>query len=186
MTAFVFGSMRITVSAPWSAADPPPRVRKKAASAAPISVTPTTAAASGQRLRFGSAIPSACRAASTSSWPAREAVVGLLREGGAHHVLEPRRGRRLLLEMGEEHRRVGEPGERRPAGQALVEQAAERVEVGAAVHLLAADLLRGDVVDRAERLGRAERRARLAQAPGEAEVGQVGVPALVERARSRA
>ena len=65
-TRFVVGSIRM--SRPEVVGPPaPPRVRKKAASAAPISATPTTATASGQRLRFGSAIPSACRASSTSS-----------------------------------------------------------------------------------------------------------------------
>ena len=44
--------------------------------------------------------------------------------------------------------------ERRLAGQALVQHAAERVDVGARVDRLAADLLGRDVVERARRAGR--------------------------------
>ncbi len=44
--------------------------------------------------------------------------------------------------------------------EALVEHAGERVEVGAAVDLLAADLLGGDVVERAERRAGLERPGR--------------------------
>ncbi|MEZ5061445.1 MAG: hypothetical protein R2700_08020 [Solirubrobacterales bacterium] len=67
--------------------------------------------------------------------------------------------------------------ERRPAGQHLVEDAAEGVDVGAGVDALTLDLLGRDVVERAdEPAGRGQRgAARLVEPLRQAEVGQEGV-----------
>ena len=65
--------------------------------------------------------------------------------------------------------------ERRVAGEQLVEHAAERVDVGAGVDPLAADLLGRDVVEGPdEGAGRGDAGARVDLA-GEPEVGEVGV-----------
>ena len=72
-------------------------------------------------------------------------------------------------------------GERRAAGEHVVEDAAERVDVGSGVDPLAPDLLRGDEVQRADPVP-GLRRARLREhVLGEPEVGQVGVVALPEQ-----
>ena len=63
-------------------------------------------------------------------------------------------------------------------GQAVVEQAREHVRVGRRADLLAADLLRGEVVERADPLPRV-RQAADADALGDPEVGEVGVLGLV-------
>jgi hypothetical protein len=103
---------------------------------------------------------------------------------------------------------VARPSERHVADQALVEEASERVDVSAAVHLGAPDLLRRDVVDRSHdlpRIGDAAIRGAgaqpevrevavlLAWTPGEEDVRRLDVavhePALVrgvERARDLA
>ena len=82
-----------------------------------------------------------------------------------------RRGRRLLVQVRPEHGKVGGMRERRRPGQALVEQAAERVDVGAAVHLAARDLLRCDVGRRAQREPVRKGHALVGEPPGQAEVG---------------
>jgi hypothetical protein len=64
---------------------------------------------------------------------------------------------------------------RDPAGERLVEHAAERVDVGAAVDAGALDLLGRDVVDRADPHARLRQPALRAGVLGEAEVGEVGV-----------
>ena len=88
----------------------------------------------------------------------RVALRGILRERLRDHVLEARRPRRIRRQVVEEGGDGRVVGERRPAGQALVEQAAERVRVGAAVDVVALDLLRRDVVDRAGQLRLRRRR----------------------------
>ena len=64
----------------------------------------------------------------------------------------PAGGRGLLLEVREDRRDVRRASEWQLARQRLVEQAAERVHVGAAVDRIAADLLGCDVVHRAHEL----------------------------------
>ena len=63
---------------------------------------------------------------------------------------------------------------REALGERLVEHAAERIDVRAGVHLLAADLLRGGVVDGADEQAGLGQRV-LGGVLGEAEVGQVDV-----------
>ena len=62
------------------------------------------------------------------------------------------RRRRLGLEVREHDRDLRVAPERRLPDEALVEHAAERVDVRPPVDLLAGDLLRRDVVDRAEQV----------------------------------
>ena len=93
---------------------------------------------------------------------------------------------RRLLEVGEEDGGLGRSRERRRAGQALVEEARERVLVGAAVDLLALDLLRSDVRRRAEREAGVEAGRLLGEPPREPEVRQVDMIALDRGARSTA
>ena len=76
---------------------------------------------------------------------------------------------------------VGTAAERRPARQALVQQAAERVEVGPPVQLLAADLLGRHIVDRAQRAPTAGMVGLLRQPSRKPEVGEIAVAALVEQ-----
>ena len=64
-------------------------------------------------------------------------------------------------------------------GERVEEHAAERVDVGAPVHLLAADLLRRDVVDGPDELAGAGQPLRGGGVLGEPEVRQVDVVALV-------
>ena len=85
---------------------------------------------------------------------------------------------RLLLQMGPEDGEVRVAPERRLAGQALVEHAAQRVEVGAEVDRLASDLLGGGVVDRAQELAGARQPRARAHLLGEPEVAQVRVLTL--------
>ena len=95
-------------------------------------------------------------------------------------------GGRRLLEVGEEESEVLLVAVGGSAGEAFVEEAAEGVEVGAAVDRVAADLLGRDVVDRAGELGFQGQELRLGEAAGEAEVGEVDVlgrPAVSDSAR---
>ena len=71
--------------------------------------------------------------------------------------------------------------ERRLPRQALVQQAGERVQVGAAVHRLAFELLGCEVGGRAERAAVQQRAALVDEAAGEAEVCDVHVLAGVEQ-----
>ena len=153
-TRFVAGSIRMSrpeVAGPPAAAAGEEEAR---ASAAAISATPD--GGDGERpaaaLRLGD--PERLAGVLDQLAAGRVALGGLLGERLGQHLLEPRQDGRRLLEVGVERGGVGAAPERRLAGQALVEQAAERVDVGAAVDLLAADLLGGDVVGGAERLGR--------------------------------
>ena len=82
--------------------------------------------------------------------------------------------------MRPEHGQLGVAGERRLAGQALVEDAAERVHVGPAVDLAALDLLGRGIGGRAEREPASRRWSRVGEAPRQAEVGQIDVLVLVE------
>ena len=79
-----------------------------------------------------------------------------------------------------EGRDLGAAPEGRRPGEALVEDAGERVLVGATVDLVAADLLGRDVVARPERADGVERRCRFAERPGQTEVGEVDVLVLIE------
>ena len=88
---------------------------------------------------------------------------------------------RILLEMRVERRDLGVALERRTPGDRFVQHARERVHVGPAVDLVAADLFGCAVLDRAHELARLGQ-TRVDRAPlDESEVGQVRVPALVEQ-----
>ena len=89
-------------------------------------------------------------------------------------------GRRRLIDVGHDHGDVLVLAERRPAGEALEQDAAERVDVGASVDLPALSLLRGRVADRADELARGRQPGDRARVLGEPEVGEVDV---VERLR---
>ena len=155
----------------------------------PPATTPISTAARRPEVRPVWTSPSACRTSSTSS-----PHVGC-RSSGSFAIA--RRARRrpqagataaarspaaAAARGGRRRRRRRSPGERQRPGQRLEEQAAERVDVGAAVDVVADDLLRRDVVDRAHQL--AIGRAGVRDALREAEVGQVDVlppPLLVEQ-----
>ena len=77
--------------------------------------------------------------------------------------------------MRPDDRRVQVLLERDPPGQALVQDAAERVLVGLARHRRAPDLLRGDVVDRAQELPRGGQPTAGHRVLGDPEVRQVHV-----------
>ena len=102
---------------------------------------------------------------------AGEDGVELARELGAGLA----RRRRLLVHVGPEEGDVGCPRKRRLAGQALVEDTAERVEVGAGVDLVPRDLLRRDVLERADDVAGGGHTAQRAGALGQAEVGEITV-----------
>ena len=114
------------------------------------------------------------------------ALVRLLRErarddavpGGRQ--LGPQLGqpRRRLVQVREHDRQLALALERPLAREALEEHAAERVDVGAAVDLLAADLLGRDVVDRADEAAVAGEAADRRDVPREAEVADVRVLAV--------
>ena len=89
--------------------------------------------------------------------------------------------RRRVLEVGEEDGRVVPALERLPAGQALVQQAPERVDVGAAVDLVATNQLRRDVVDRPHQLRVARGGTLVGETLRQAEVGEVRVAAPVDQ-----
>ena len=101
---------------------------------------------------------------------ARDDTVELLGQVLAH-LRQPRRRAR---QVGVHHRDLGVPLERRPAGEALVEHAAERVDVGASVERQPLDLLGRGVLDGADEDPRPRQvgRARLLR---DAEVRQVHV-----------
>ena len=181
------GSMAATAS-PWMVPTPGVPSAPASSAAAPAAATASTATAATAWRRRGRASarpPSAARAAATSSAPLGVAALGILVERPREHRVERVRqarapladARRRLLEMREDHRRLRRTGERRLAGEALEQHAAERVEVGAGVG-----------VARAQRLGRHVQRgpgdlARCGQLVvrgllGEAEVTQVDVVAL--------
>ena len=128
---------------------------------------PRAAAISSAQLPKRSAGSFAVALAITSSSPSGRPGLRSRSRGGA------------LVQVRVHDRELALAVERRRAGQALVEDAAERVHVGAPVDLLALDLLGRDVGDRPHEgvlPGQAaDRRGVL----GEPEVAQVGVLALV-------
>ena len=81
----------------------------------------------------------------------------------------------LLVDVRPEQRDVGRAGEGRLPGQALVEDAAERVEVGPRLHVVARDLLGRDVLERADDVSGRGDAAERARALGQPEVGEVAV-----------
>ena len=91
------------------------------------------------------------------------------------------RGRRLLFEVCPGDRKPGIARERRLAGQALVEQAAERVHVRPSVDVAALDLLGRQVRRRSERGSLRLRRCPLRQPARQPEVGEVDVLVVVEQ-----
>ena len=113
----------------------------------------------------------------------RVPVVGLLGEhageylvdGGRQFRPQQRRRRGELVNVRPQDRLVQALLERRPAGEALVEHAPERVLVGRAEHRVVLDLLRRDVVARAEHRPRDGQPGRPAHVLRDAEVGQVHV-----------
>ena len=86
--------------------------------------------------------------------------------------------RRRIVQVREDHRQLALAVERRGAGEALEEQAAERVDVGPAVDLAALDLLGRDVVDRADEAAIARQAADGGDVARQAEVADEGVLAL--------
>ena len=127
------------------------------------------------------AVPSrACNRALRAVLPGGAGALGrVLGEAGEHRVGErgrqvragePRVGR-LLLEVAERGPHRALAGERRLADEALVDHAAERVEVAGGRGLLAGDALRCQVLDRADDLADGGQ-ALVAGALGEPEVGQ--------------
>ena len=181
-----------TIVPPLTAAEPPPERAKHHGGAPPDDGDErrgSTARASGQRrgaLVSGTS-PSAAVASSTSAvavgWRSSRSFAIARASTSSTAVRQPRpalaRGRRLLVEVGVDDRDLGDAGERDGARERLEEQAAERVDVGAPVDLLAADLLRGDVVDRAHQA--AVGGLAVGGALREPEVGEVDVlaPALL-------
>jgi len=155
-------------------------VRKKASSAAPIRAAPMPAI---QRPAGALWLGDAERAAGVrDERPAgRIAVLRALGQRRRHHGVKARERRRALLEMRVERGRVRGTAERRRAGETLVEHAAERVDVCPAVHILALDLLRRDVVDRAQRARLESEGVAVLDSPRQPEVGQVRVLLLVEQ-----
>src|SRR5215216_252242 len=89
------------------------------------------------------------------------------------------RPRRRIREVGPELGLVGLALERDAAGEHEVQDAAERVDVGAGVDALAADLLWRDVVERADPLLRARLAAARERLLREPEVAQVDVPGRI-------
>ena len=115
------------------------------------------------------ALPSCRRMRSRHQLAAgRVAVVGRLRERSREDVVERRRQlgphvgepRRRLVQVREDDRELALAVERPLPGKALVEDAAERVDVGAAVDRAALDLLGRHVVDRADEAALAGQAAR--------------------------
>ena len=120
-----------------------------------------------------------------------EAIVGQLRERPGDRRVEAdaelgealaRHGRRVL-EMRVDRRDLGIARERHLAGQAPVQHAPQGVDVGAAVHVLAADLLGGHVVDGPDELSGARDAGAGLQPLRHAEVGEER--AVRRRARIR-
>ncbi len=81
--------------------------------------------------------------------------------------------------MREDHRDVRLAPERRLAREAFVEHAAERVDVGASVDVVAGDLLGRDVVDRPHQVAVVADPGLVGDPLREAEVGEVGMVGAV-------
>ncbi len=112
------------------------------------------------------------------------ALVRILGERLGEHLVERRRkvgaacrdARRLIVDVSPQRRHVAVAPERRLAGQGFVEEAPERVHVGAGVGPTVRDLLGRDVVDGAdEGAGACGAGPGSIGALGQAEVGEVGV-----------
>ena len=121
---------------------------------------------------------------------AREPVVGRLRHGRRDDGVE-RRGhprpdlageRGLFVHVGVHGRQLALACERRLAGEALEEHAAQGVDVGPRVDRGPLDLLGGDVGDRADEVPVAGEARDRGDVLGEPEVAQVGVLAGIRRA----
>ncbi len=112
----------------------------------------------------------------------RIAVLGLLGHGPGDDLVERRRHvrsdlaqrRRRLLHVGPDLGRLGVARVGDPPGEHLVEHAAERVDVRARVDRAALELLRRDVVERADEHAGLRHAAARRRLLGQAEVGQVG------------
>ena len=168
---------------------PPPESRvRRSPSAAAVARASTTAPKTHWRRLFvgagaASTRPSEDRVAATSSPRRPVPPLRLLREGARQHRVDvPRqlgpnlaRPPRLLVDVGPEKGDVGRPRERRLPGQALVEDAGERVDVRARVDVVAGDLLGSDVFERADDVTGSRDAAERARPLGEAEVGEVAV-----------
>ena len=123
---------------------------------------------------------------------ARVALLRLLRHCPGDHCVERRRQlrplrarrRRLCLEVREHHRDVRVTPKRRLPDEALVEHAAERVDIRPPVDLLTGDLLGSDVVDGAQQVAVVADSGLLGDPLREPEVRQVDVVGAV-RARAR-
>src|SRR5262249_20302348 len=94
-------------------------------------------------------------------------------------------GRGRLVQGRPEDRHLRVLAKRRLAGERLVEDAAQRVDVRAAIDGLALDLLRGDVVDRAHEVSRVGQRALFRRVRGKAEVAQIDVVRGIDTALAR-
>jgi hypothetical protein len=166
---FVVGSIRTRLPSVREAVGPL-RARKKARSAAARTARPTAAASASQRLRRG--LLSLRRAGGLDQLGAGLEPLGrILGERLRQHFLELAKRRRRLLQVGIQGRSVGAASERRLAREALVEQAAQRIDVCTSVDIATADLLGSDVIDRAEqaRLGG----VRFTHAVGQSEIGAI-------------
>jgi hypothetical protein len=160
----------------------PPFCRSASARAAPSVASSATAAASGhsrRRRRGGTAASRTVSAGSSAALRSRERVAAEARPRGRveretreHRRVEPcrhvgrdgaRRERRLAL--AEEHE-LGQARrlERHAPGQRLVEDDAERVQVGRGAGGLAASLLRREIRSRPEHRALLRERSRLARA----------------------
>ena len=114
-----------------------------------------------------------------------------LRERPRHHGLERKRHarrdgaqrRRRLVQVRARLRHPRPIPERRRAGQRGEQHAAERVDVGAGIELVAVDLLGRGVVGRAHPLAGGGQRGRRAVAAREPEVGEVHVRPVRQRPR---
>ena len=111
----------------------------------------------------------------------RVAVLGVLRERALDDRVERRgravlgRLRRRVVQVRPQPRLVALALERDLARERVVQEAAERVDVGAGVDPLAADLLGRDVVERADPVAGLRRARDRERVLGEPEVGQVDV-----------
>ena len=113
---------------------------------------------------------------------ARVAGGGVLVERPTHDSLESGWRRRWrLLEVGEENGGLGTAVKGGPTRQALVEEAGERVLVGASVDVLPLDLFGRDVRGRSERDAGVEARRLLRESPGEPEVREIDMAPAVEQ-----
>ncbi len=101
-------------------------------------------------------------------------------DGGRQFRPQRAGGDRQFLDVRQDDGRVQVFGKRNGTGEALVQHAAERVDVGPAIHRLTLDLLRCDIVDRAHQLPRGGEPAARDGVLGDAEIGQVDLIRIVE------